>query len=238
MAQKHPDIFVTATESWEFTEVRIEEKVFKSNVKKCYVCGVGEVVKHSRGKAREAILVYGRNGTYSATHEEYICNNQNTFKPCRVSYYHGYCKVKGKTVYENNALRNDVLFSSSQTAFEIPYLLELAVTIEACSVNFEGMSTVYNRLHNRKLPSDLMPKRIELCRKRMTDAYMLYVYLELGQRYCIPNYQVIEGNLDSTIISRQSEFQIAFRNHWFSHRCDVKGCGRVITVDGGLKPHR
>lgn len=238
MAQKHPDIFEADVESWELEEVRKEDVIFKTSVKKCLVCCVGDVVKHNRGRQREAVLVYGRNGTYTASHEEYICNNQNIYKPCRVSYYHGYYKLKGKTVYHNDVLRNDFLISSPQTAFELPYLIELAATIEVCSVNFEGMSTVYNRLHNRKLPTDLMPKRIKLCRKRMTDAYMLYIYLELGQRYCIPNYQVVEGNLDTTILNKQSDFQLAFRNHWFQHRCSVVGCGRVITVDGGLKPHR
>ena len=238
MAKQHQDIVKNDTESWEFEEVRKEDIIFKTNVKKCLVCGAGDVVQHNRGKQREAMLVYGRNGTYVASHQEYICNNQNSFKPCRVSYYHGYYKVKGKTIYQNDALRNAVLISSSQTAFELSYLIELAAAIEVCSANFEGMSTVYNRIHNRKLPSDLMPRRLELCRKRMTDAYMLYVYLELGQRYCIPNYQVIEGNLDSTIVRRQPDFQMAFRNHWFQHRCDVSGCGKVITVDGGLKPHR
>ena len=89
------------------------------------------------------------------------------------------------------------------------YLIELAATIELCSVNFEGMSSVYNRTHNRRLPSDLMPRRLELCRKRMTEAYFLYIYLEFGQRYCIPNCQIIEGNLDNTIIKKQPEFQTA-----------------------------
>ena len=131
------------------------------------------------------------------------------FKPCRASYHYGYYKVKGKTVYENDALRNDVLFSSSRTGFEIAYLIELAATIETCSANFEGLSTVYNRLHNRKLPTDMMPRRVELYRQRLTDGYMLFIYLELGQRYCVPNFQIIEGNLDSTIILRQSDFPVA-----------------------------
>ena len=84
----------------------------------------------------------------------------------------------------------------------------------------------------------MMPKRIELCRKRMTEAYFLFVYLEIGQWYCIPNYQVIEGKLDETIIRKQPDFQKAFRVHWFGHKCNVSECGSVITVDGGLKPHR
>ena len=212
-------------ESWEMEEVRKENLTLKTYVKKCLICGIGEVVKHNRGKDREAVLVYGRNGTYTAEHEEYICNNQNKHKPCRTSYFYGYYKYKGKTIYQDDFLRNEIMISSPQTAFDLPYLIELAASIEVCSLNFEGMSTVYNRVHNRKMPADLMPKRTELCRKRMTDAYMLYIYLELGQRYCIPNYQVIEGYLDTTILKKQPEFQQAFRNHWFQHRCSVNGCG-------------
>ena len=228
----------TLAEAWEFEEVKSETLVLKTNIKKCLVCGVGDIVSHTRGKNRDSILIYGRNGTFTASHPEYICNNQNKFKPCRVSYFYGYYKVKGKTVYHNDALRNEFLVSTPHTAFDISYLIELAATVELCSVNFEGMSSVYNRIHNRKLPSDTMPRRIELCRKRMTEAYFLFIYLEMGQRYCIPNYQVIEGNLDETIIMKQPDLQKAFRGRWFGHRCDVPGCGSVITVDGGLKPHR
>ena len=73
---------------WEFQEVRKEDIVLKTNVTKCVVCGVGDVVFHNRRDKREPVLVYGRNGTFSAIHQEYICNNQNKFKPCNVSYYY------------------------------------------------------------------------------------------------------------------------------------------------------
>ena len=56
--------------------------MFETNVRKCLVCGVGDVVMHKRGKKKDSILVCGRNGTFAATHHEYICNNQNKFKPC------------------------------------------------------------------------------------------------------------------------------------------------------------
>ena len=227
-----------ALKDWELQEVKTVDVILKTNIKKCLVCKIGDVIHHKRGDQKESLVVYGRNGTYLATHAEYICNNRNKYKPCRVSYYHGYYKVKGKQVFQNDVLKNDVLVTSTQTAFELDYLVELAATIEICSVNFEGMSEVYNRTHNRKLPSDLMLKRVELCRKRMTEAYFLYTYLELGQRYGISNYQVIDGNLDTTILKNQEAFQTAFRNQHFSHRCNVKGCGEVITIDGGLKPHR
>ena len=238
MAGEHLYNPETVAEPWEFEEVKTEGVVLKTNLERCLVCGVGDIVRHNRGRNKEPILIYSRNGTFVASHHKYICNNQNNFKPCRVSYFYGYYKVKGKTVYQNDVLRNEFLVSTPHTAFDISYLIELAATIELCSVNFEGMSSVYNRVHNRKLPSDMMPRRIELCRKRMTEAYFLYIYLEMGQRYCIPNYQVIEGNLDETVIRKQSDLQKAFRGRWFGHRCTVKGCGSVITVDGGLKPHR
>ena len=80
--------------------------MLKTNVTTCLVCGVGDVVAHKRRDTCEPVLVYGRNGTYSASHQEYICNNQNKYKPCRVSYYHGYYKLKGRTVYQNDFLKN------------------------------------------------------------------------------------------------------------------------------------
>ena len=64
-------------ESWELEEVRKNDLVLKTSVEKCLVCGVGAVVRHNRGMQREAMLVYGRDGSYSVMHEEYICNNQN-----------------------------------------------------------------------------------------------------------------------------------------------------------------
>ena len=72
----------------------------------------------------------------------------------------------------------------------------------------------------------------------MTEAYILYVYLELGSRYCVPNYQVIESDLDSAILNLQESFQKGFNRMWAKHKCDVPGCPDTLTFDGGLKPHR
>ena len=97
---------------------------------------------------------------------------------------------------------------------------------------------MYNRLHNARLNTDLMLRRIELCRKRMTEAWFLYTYLELGQRYGIKNYQIIVENLDNTILLHHNEFQEAFSQQYMKHTCEIKGCPNVLTIDGGLKPHR
>ena len=99
MAGEHLYNPETVAEPWEFEEVKTEGVVLKTNLERCLVCGVGDIVRHNRGRNKEPILIYSRNGTFVASHHEYICNNQNNFKPCRVSYFYGYYKVKGKTKF-------------------------------------------------------------------------------------------------------------------------------------------
>ena len=65
-----------------------------------------------------------------------------------------------------------------------------------------------------KLPMEVMYRREELFRKRMTEAYMLYAYLELGSRYGIKNYQVIESDLDSNILKLLESFQKSFNSKY------------------------
>ena len=71
----------------------------------------------------------------------------------------------------------------------------------------------------------------------MTEAWFLYTYLELGQRYGIKNYQIVE-NLTNTILLHHNEFQEAFSQQYMKHTSEIKGCPNVLTIDGGLKPHR
>ena len=47
MAQKYPDIVDTEVESWEISEVEKTDKIFKTSVHTCVVCGVGTVVKET-----------------------------------------------------------------------------------------------------------------------------------------------------------------------------------------------
>ena len=145
---------------WELEELGCENILeLSSPVSQCLVCGIGNVILHKRNQKKMNMLVYGRNGTYSALHEEFICNNQNTFKPCRASYFHSYYKHNGKRIYYDNALKQRVLVTSSQSGFDVDYLVELTSFVETCSANFEGLAKCYNRLHNRKLPMDMMKRR-------------------------------------------------------------------------------
>ena len=77
-------------------------------------------------------------------------------------------------------------------------------------------------------------------RRRISEAYFLFTYLEAASRYEIPNYQVIyNNNLEETILKHKEEFDTAFREKWtVGHSCDIPGCRTVLVIDGGLTPHR
>ena len=70
--------------------------VLKTSLTNCVTCKVGNIVPKNRGE-KEAMLVYGRNGTYRAIHQEFNCNNQNS--KCGTSYFFSFYKHGGKKVY-------------------------------------------------------------------------------------------------------------------------------------------
>ena len=76
-------------------------------------------------------------------------------------------------MFEEDALRKDVLVVLPSTAFQIEYLIELTASIEINSDNFEGLSKVYNRLHNKILPTYTAYNIDDLYRIRMTEAKFL-----------------------------------------------------------------
>jgi hypothetical protein len=227
-------------QDFELQGVPIIEHVLKTKLTTCRVGGVGEIVEeHNASKDKQDILVYGRNGTYKMKHLESRCNNRNGFKPCRAGFFHNYYTVKGKTIYENETLKDDIIVVTSQTAFDTEFLVELVLCVQICNDNFEALSKKYSLLHNRRLPRDVQSKRLDATRKRIADAYFLYAYLELGQRYHIPNYQVIDTTIDNAILKNKDMFQAFFSKKWMvNHRCDRKGCRSCLVLDGGLKPHR
>ena len=62
------------------------------------------------------------------------------------------------------------------------------------------------------LPFDVLQKRLLVDRRRISEAYFLFPYLEAASRYGIPNYQVIyNNNLEETILKHKEEFDTAFR---------------------------
>ena len=156
-------------------------ETLKSDVKTCKVFKIGEVKSTARSDNKESFVIYGRNGVRNGVHLESRCNNKNKYSNCRTGYFHGYLVTNGITVFEDNALKNEVLVTSNQTGFEIEYLIELKDRIQLSNITFEAEAKTYNRYHNRNLPFDTLQKRIEINQKRTGDVYCLYICLESGQ---------------------------------------------------------
>ena len=65
-------------------------------------------------------------------------------------------------IYEDDALKNDVLVVSNQTAFSIEFLVETVGRVDISSATFEGLAKEYNRYHQMKLPYDVMERRANI----------------------------------------------------------------------------
>ena len=142
-------------------------------------------------------------------------------------------------IYEDDALKNDILVVSNQTGFAMDYLVEIVGRVDISSATFEGLAKEYNRFHHMKLPYDVMDRRVQINEDVVNNAYFLFIYLEVGQRYGICNYQVIRNNLDNTILENKGALMKEYRKRWtVKHECAIPGCKTCIVIDAGLKPHR
>ena len=220
-------------------ELKIESLgVEQSNIQlsslssKCDVCNTGTVVK----VGREAnLVIYTRTGTKKGLHVEMRCNNRTL--PCRAGHYFGYVKTGSAKIIDKDALRKEFLVTSSQTAFAIDYLWDITLQILFTRATFEGLGNIFNNLHFTNLPYDTLQKRENIISKRIAEAFYTYAYIELGQRYDIE--MTIPQTLEESILENKSRFHDFFRTIWTkNHHCNAAGCGSIITMDGGLKPHR
>ena len=89
------------------------------------ICGVGTVTAVSRSAQKGEMIICTRNEIVivKAKSPKYRCNSRAT--NCRT--LHGYFMVISKRKeksFEADALKNKILVISSQTAFEIKYLVE------------------------------------------------------------------------------------------------------------------
>ena len=97
--------------------------------------------------------------------------------------------MSGHVVFENDALHHEVLVTSEQTGFDIEYLVDLANRVQLQNATFESEAKVFDgKLSN--LPFDVLQKWLLVDRRRISQAYFLFTYLEASSRYDNPNYQV------------------------------------------------
>ena len=225
---------------YTFEPEQVTNKTLVTSKSICSVCKIGML--KPEGKPTY-MIVYGRNGAKVYPHQYTRCRfragTDHQKVVCRASYSLGFKNYRGVRIYDDDALKNEILIVSSQTAFHINLLVEIVGQVNVSSATFEGIAKQYNRFHQMKLPYDVQDRRAELTKDIVNNAYFLFCYLEIGQRYGIPNYQVIKNDLDNAILDNKSEFMKAFRRTWtLDHHCDITGCGSCIVIDAGLKPHR
>ena len=223
-----------------FEDDQVNQEVIKTTKLRCSICNVGDLKPEEKPTP---IVVYGRDGAKVHPHQYTRCRfrvGTGSMKvACRASYSLGSKNYKGMKIYEDDALKNDILVVSAQSAFHIDFLVEIVGQVNISSATFEGIAKQYNRFHQMKLPCDVMDRRVELSRDVVNNAYFLFCYLEIGQRYGIPNYQIIRNNLDSAILENKGELMKTYRIRWtIDHECDIPGCRSCIVIDAGLKPHR
>ena len=236
-----PDIFESSDPKIEFAENQIEKsKVLMSTKLKCSICKFGDL--RPDGKLT-SMIVYGRDGVSILPHQYLRCNYRvgtgERKVECRAGHSHGFATYKGMRIYEDDALKNDVLIVSKQTGFTIDFLLETVGQVDISSGKFEAMAKQYNRFHLRRLPFDVMDRRVEMNPDALNNAYFLFCYIEIGQRYGITNYQIIRNSLDSTILENRGELMNLYRQRWtVDHECTIPGCRSCIVIDAGLKSHR
>ena len=87
----------------EMNEVPEEDVVIQNRRTKCAVCGVGDLKLDNKVQ----MMVYSRSGMKRVTHQVRRCNNRNP--ACRALHGQGYHHEKKHRIYENYALKNDIL---------------------------------------------------------------------------------------------------------------------------------
>ena len=209
------------------SEIRLE-----SSASVCQVCKTGSVVAVGRGAH---LVIYSRTGTKRGVLVEKRCNNRTL--PCRAGHYYGYVKTNEGKVIDSDTLKHEYLVTSSQTAFSVDYLWDITLQILFNRASFEGLANVYNNFHFTNVPLDTRQKRESVVCKRIAEAFYIYAYIEIGQRYNIE--MTIPRTIEEAVLEQKSQLHDCFRTFWTKlHNCDVLGCGKVLTMDGGLKPHR
>ena len=135
-----------------------------------------------KNEETDKFMFYTRDGSLLGVHKEYRCNNR--VLPCRAGRNYGYVtKGENRKCYEWFALKKKFLVTSNQTAFSVAYLWDCLLQVVFSNATAESLAKIYNNLHFVNLAMDVMQRRVEIHRKRISEAINLFTYLELGQRY-------------------------------------------------------
>jgi hypothetical protein len=121
-------------------------------------------------------------------------------------------KVETAKHIEDDALSNTYLVTSSQTAFAIDYLWDMTLQILFSRATFEGLGNIFNNLHFTNVPYGTLLERENIFAKRITEAFFMYAFIEVGQRF---NVEItIPKTLDEDILANKTELHESFRTNW------------------------
>ena len=176
------------------------------------------------------VTIYTREGTKFAQHFHKECPN----RWCRKTFFYGYSVKNDTKVYQALNSRRKYLVVSRETAFAIDFCYEITLHILHNNATFQGLSDVYNQLHNfsRK---DI--KRVDVYRKRLGTAFFLYGFLELTSRSgVLHEFKGGDDWLEDSILEYYNVAKAQFSNHWMDeHECGIPDCEAVMVSDGGMK---
>ena len=133
---------------YTFEPEQVTNKTLVTSKSICSVCKIGML--KPEGKPTY-MIVYGRNGAKVYPHQYTRCRfragTDHQKVVCRASYSLGFKNYRGVRIYDDDALKNEILIVSSQTAFHIDLLVEIVGQVNVSSATFEGIAKQYNRFH-------------------------------------------------------------------------------------------
>ena len=213
----------TVMATWSYVDPLITQK---SNCDECHAS-----LKADNDPAE--VTIYTREGTKFSQHFAKECTN----RWCRKRFYFGFCVKSGQKVFEKIGPDSDILITSSETAFKIDFLYEISLHILHSNATFQGLSDVYNQLHNFKRENIT---RLNLVAKRLASAFFLYAFLEMTSRCGIfPKMTTEKDWLDESMLENYTLLKKVFSNVWSSpHECKIENCESMMVSDGGMKINR
>ena len=106
-------------EDFIFDDAKIEnQKILKTAADICSICQVGEL---NPDKDPTKVIIYGRNGPKIYYHQHMRCNFRNKYKDCRAGHSYGFSTHQGMRIYNDFALKNDILLVSRQSGFTVDF---------------------------------------------------------------------------------------------------------------------
>ena len=152
-----------------------DEIILESKEVSCLKCGAN-ISKHTRSSP---ILIYTETGPKLGTSIDKRCSNQD----CKSGFFLGYY-TPGKSdeikIYQENALKEEYLISTSDTAFATSLLHDWVLNMKCGHQAFNTMAQIYNLKHQYNLSkSGVQFQRSNLSDKCLANGIWRFALLDI-----------------------------------------------------------